>query len=116
MSTAAQQDPSYVDPFRHAGLPEDACITFTHGDLNPCNILVTPPPSDGQQAKDDVRVVAIIDWEYTGWYPDYWEYCKAMFTVHWEDDWVVNGLPQVLDVKEKEERGWWEYINAMGVI
>ncbi|KAF5987228.1 kinase subdomain-containing protein [Fusarium coicis] len=35
---------------------------FTHGDLSPFNILVR-----GDQ------VVGIIDWEFAGWYPLYWE-------------------------------------------
>ncbi|VTT59204.1 unnamed protein product [Fusarium fujikuroi] len=39
---------------------------FTHGDLNPFNILVR-----GDQ------VVGLIDWEFAGWYPYYWEYTSA---------------------------------------
>lgn len=34
---------------------------FTHGDLNPANIIIR-----GDQ------VVGIIDWEFAGWYPHYW--------------------------------------------
>ncbi|KAH9885940.1 protein kinase-like domain-containing protein [Xylariomycetidae sp. FL2044] len=41
---------------------------FTHGDLNPSNIIV----------RGD-RVVAIIDWEFSGWYPHYWEYTSAWY-------------------------------------
>jgi serine/threonine protein kinase len=51
-------------------------ITFTHGDLHPNNILVK-----------DGHVVAVLDWEMSGWYPEYWEYCKALFNVQWESDW-----------------------------
>lgn len=36
---------------------------LTHGDLSPQNVMV----KDGQ-------VVAILDWETFGWYPDFWEY------------------------------------------
>lgn len=36
-------------------------IIFTHGDLRPDNIIVK-----------DGRVAAIIDWEMSGWYPEYW--------------------------------------------
>lgn len=39
---------------------------FTHGDLNPFNILVNGD-----------RVVGILDWEFSGWYPYYWEYTSA---------------------------------------
>jgi len=35
-------------------------ILFTHGDLNPRNILV-----------EEGHVSGIIDWEQSGWYPEY---------------------------------------------
>ncbi|AEO56597.1 hypothetical protein MYCTH_2301694 [Thermothelomyces thermophilus ATCC 42464] len=44
-------------------------IVFTHGDLVPCNILVTKGSNP--------RVAAVIDWAQAGWYPSYWEWCKA---------------------------------------
>ncbi|KAF5007581.1 hypothetical protein FDECE_6089 [Fusarium decemcellulare] len=37
-------------------------IVFTHGDLASRNILVR-----------DGHIVAIVDWEFAGWYPEYWE-------------------------------------------
>ncbi|KJX95254.1 Protein kinase-like domain like protein [Zymoseptoria brevis] len=43
-------------------------IRFTHGDLSAQNILVRGG-----------KVVAIIDWECAGWYPEYWEYTKAHY-------------------------------------
>ncbi|CAG8124425.1 unnamed protein product [Penicillium salamii] len=42
-------------------------IVFTHGDFAPRNILV-----------EGGRVTAILDWEYGGWYPEYWEDIKAL--------------------------------------
>ncbi|KPM41896.1 hypothetical protein AK830_g4648 [Neonectria ditissima] len=57
---------------------------FTHGDLNPANIFVR-----GNQ------VVGIIDWEFSGWYPNYWEYtsawCGNAATTEWQDA-VLNFL------------------------
>lgn len=41
-------------------------ILFSHGDLAFHNIIVK-----------DGHVKAIIDWEYAGWYPEYWDYCKT---------------------------------------
>ncbi|KAI0354171.1 kinase-like protein [Trametes cingulata] len=38
-------------------------ICFTHADIACRNILVR-----------DSRLVGIIDWEFAGWYPEYWEY------------------------------------------
>lgn len=41
-------------------------LVFTHGDLTSLNVLV----------RGD-RIVGIIDWETSGWYPAYWEYTNA---------------------------------------
>lgn len=43
-------------------------IVLTHSDLNMRNILVY-----------NGRLSGIVDWENSGWYPDYWEYTKARF-------------------------------------
>ncbi|ATY60600.1 serine threonine kinase [Cordyceps militaris] len=39
---------------------------FTHGDLNPFNIIVRKG-----------NIEAIIDWEFSGWLPPYWEYTSV---------------------------------------
>ncbi|CAP80413.1 Pc12g07860 [Penicillium rubens Wisconsin 54-1255] len=41
---------------------------FTHADIAPRNIMV-----------DDGKVSAIVDWQFGGWYPEYWEYTKAHY-------------------------------------
>jgi aminoglycoside phosphotransferase (APT) family kinase protein len=52
-------------------------MVFTHADLNPRNILVDqvalPDGSSGW------RVTGIVDWETAGYYPEYWDYTKALF-------------------------------------
>ncbi|KAF2748591.1 phosphotransferase enzyme family protein [Sporormia fimetaria CBS 119925] len=64
---------------------------FSHGDLSPKNIMIRDPPTEcngdtGQDGK--VQEVVIIDWEFAGWYPSYWEYARAMYTCGgWLDDW-----------------------------
>ena len=61
--------PSYVDlAFTEELLPTTCPIVFTHGDLNPRNIIVDPGSK---------RIVGIIDWAWAGWYPEYWE-CGRM--------------------------------------
>ena len=45
------------------GAPRHA-IVFTHGDLNPQNIMIGP----------DGRICAIVDWEAAAWLPEYWEF------------------------------------------
>ncbi|EPQ56483.1 kinase-like protein [Gloeophyllum trabeum ATCC 11539] len=42
-------------------------IVFTHGDLLAHNIMI-----------HDGHISGIIDWEYAGWFPDYWEYTQIL--------------------------------------
>lgn len=60
-------------------LPDSSPIRFTHGDLHPTNILVSPEGTP-------IRIVAIIDWHQSGWLPEYWEFCKAVYSVYY-DEW-----------------------------
>lgn len=57
--------PSLVRRALADALDVNSRIVFTHSDLTPRNIIV----------KGD-RVQALLDWEYSGWYPEYWEYVK----------------------------------------
>jgi len=60
-------------------------IVFTHADLNLRNILVD----------DSGRISGIVDWECAGWYPEYWEYTKAHFTVRHNIRWLADVIDQV---------------------
>jgi len=76
---------------------------FTHGDLNPTNILVRGN-----------RVVGIIDWEHAGWLPYYWEYTSAWQAHYsfpgWEDDILKFLDPHPDDLKmEMTRQIWWGY-------
>ncbi|EWG53934.1 hypothetical protein FVEG_12260 [Fusarium verticillioides 7600] len=55
---------------------KDHDIVLTHGDFDPRNILVQGD-----------KVVAILDWEMSGYYPTYWEYGKALLRPEWESVW-----------------------------
>ncbi|KAF4974269.1 hypothetical protein FZEAL_8805 [Fusarium zealandicum] len=52
-------------------------IVFTHGDLNPRNIMVERVRTSA--GAGGWRLSGIIDWETAGYYPDYWDYTKSMF-------------------------------------
>lgn len=54
-------------------------LVFTHGDLNPGNIIV-----------HDGKIVGIIDWEFAGWYPHYREYTAAWFGNQVRTGWQVD--------------------------
>ncbi|KAF2207313.1 hypothetical protein CERZMDRAFT_115307 [Cercospora zeae-maydis SCOH1-5] len=75
--------------------------TFTHGDLNPANILV----SQG-------RISGIIDWEFAGWYPHYWEYTSARYLDRIIPTWTtildqtLEAFPQEVEMEATRQR-WW---------
>ncbi|OQE04996.1 hypothetical protein PENVUL_c028G09427 [Penicillium vulpinum] len=53
---------------------------FTHADLQPRNIII-----------DEGRLSGIVDWECTGFYPEYWDFTKFFYTVRatWEIQFVI---------------------------
>ncbi|KAK2794550.1 hypothetical protein FQN52_008131 [Onygenales sp. PD_12] len=46
-------------------------VFFAHADLKPGNVLV-----------HGGRLSGFVDWEFAGWYPEYWEYSKACYVVY----------------------------------
>lgn len=61
-------------------------IVFTHGDLNPRNILV-----------EKGKVTGIVDWENAGWFPEYWEYTKAHYSVRSSVRWLADVIDQIFE-------------------
>lgn len=59
-------------------MPEHG-IVFTHNDWAPRNILLR-----------DGHVVAILDWEFSGFYPDYWEFVKSLCWPDWQSGWIKD--------------------------
>ncbi|KAG0635233.1 kinase-like domain-containing protein [Tuber brumale] len=53
-------------------------IVLSHGDFHPGNIMIDP---------ESLEVLAVIDWEFGGWYPEYWEFVKAMEPGPWDEWW-----------------------------
>jgi aminoglycoside phosphotransferase (APT) family kinase protein len=67
----------------------DHRIVFSHGDLSQHNIIVK-----------NNQIAAIIDWEYAGWYPEYWEYVKFFDRYSENRDWQNFAeviFPQIYD-------------------
>jgi hypothetical protein len=71
-------------------LPRWDCSVFTHADIAPRNIMV-----DEQNT-----VTGILDWEWAGWYPDYWEYAQIMRPAFRGDFkvWMDRTAPQRWDI------------------
>lgn len=81
----------------HIELSGDMPIVFTHNDLCPPNILLSPG--------ENTKVVAIIDWNQSGWLPWYWESCKSRqvglvtdsFSDALYDEWQQTYVPAIID-------------------
>jgi hypothetical protein len=74
---------------------------FTHGNLSPGNIML----------KEETGTVVIMNWEFSGWYPSFWEYCSAMLLPQYHHDWpgrvpiILNEHPE----EYQEEYRWMWY-------
>ncbi|KAK2626599.1 hypothetical protein QTJ16_003774 [Diplocarpon rosae] len=77
---------------------------FTHCDLNPSNILI----------RDD-RIVGLIDWEFSGWYPAYWEYTSAWLGNILRSEWqstllsLLDPYTEELEMEKFRSRWWGEW-------
>ncbi|KAJ5562995.1 phosphotransferase enzyme family protein [Penicillium sp. DV-2018c] len=64
--------------------------TLTHGDAQQKNIMVventTRPNDQGGRSFD----VVLVDWENSGWFPEFWEFFCASdrFIFRWDEDWA----------------------------
>ncbi|KAG6304358.1 hypothetical protein E4U45_001662 [Claviceps purpurea] len=77
----------YVELLRGL-LPRSNKIVFTHGDIRPANIMV--------RREDGIwKAAAIIDWENSGFYPEYWDAIKTanLLTLREHFDWYKY-IPQ----------------------
>ena len=97
----------YSDPHRPY-LPDNDTIVLTHGDLHRANIIVsaTTPP----------RIAAIVDWGQAGWCPAYWEYCKALYTASYLEEWRNEWIPRFLTPRDTEFEVLSEYFMAIGAV
>ncbi|KAF5549986.1 kinase-like domain-containing protein [Fusarium mexicanum] len=91
--------PALSDVFHSTGHD----IEFTHSDINMRNVLM-----------HNGRISGIVDWENSGWFPDYWEYTKAHYVTKLNKRWlaVVDRIFEnfgdfKLDLEI--ERRLWEY-------
>lgn len=63
---------------------------LTHNDLGPYNIIVK-----------DNNIAAILDWELSGYYPEYWEYNRTYFHCGYTEDWkqILNNIIEMPSLK-----------------
>lgn len=107
-SSMSAGQPEVLERIREirAALRDDHGIVFTHGDLNPSNILVSIAGGD----PEDARVTGVIDWEMAGWRPAYWEYVKCMHGMGGRADWrefveaIVPAYPEEHHLDDELQR------------
>ncbi|KAH7386888.1 kinase-like domain-containing protein [Phaeosphaeria sp. MPI-PUGE-AT-0046c] len=86
---------------------------FSHADFQRKNVLIrTSTTTTGEEEEhwsvDNLELV-IIDWEFSGWYPSYWEYARAVFACgRWDDDWN-DWIDQILK-PYRNEYAWVEIL------
>ncbi|KAI6796721.1 hypothetical protein KC332_g6414 [Hortaea werneckii] len=80
-------------------LPKILCqcdSTFTHGDFQRKNVMIEKDQEGSRWT------VTLLDWEFAGWYPSYWEYSMAFCALgKWDDDWCLY-LRRVLEAADCE--------------
>jgi hypothetical protein len=73
-------------------LPRSNESVFTHGDLAPRNLIVD----------ENCRITGVLDWESSGWFPDYWEYAQIMkwcdTPEHEWQKWMTKTKPKPWDI------------------
>jgi thiamine kinase-like enzyme len=77
------------DDFNRLVFLQNACTNitrFSHGDLSAHNILV-----NGND------ITGIIDWETSGWYPEYWEYARRKCDCHPFEEFWSNETDRFLE-------------------
>lgn len=92
------------DPYRN-GLPDDAEVVFTHADLHPSNIMVS--------ATSPTKILVLIDWRQSGWYPEYWEFYKAAYTAEVDGEWMNEYIPLFLHEPSCVDT-WDDYARTFG--
>ncbi|OAA57878.1 Protein kinase-like domain protein [Niveomyces insectorum RCEF 264] len=79
-------NPQLAEKYR-TQFPDTHKIVFAHADLSWEHIFVDPRTGD---------VTGIIDWEMAGFWPEWWEYRKALFGGRSRPGWWVGIVNQVL--------------------
>lgn len=91
------------------GLDDNLEIVFTHADLCKVNILVSP--------SDDFKLLAIVDWHQSGWYPKGWEWLKAQAMCDFSNgDWDTEWLKPIISPEDRPDEKYYyayEYIRMI---
>ncbi|KAG2745397.1 hypothetical protein P692DRAFT_20858560 [Suillus brevipes Sb2] len=90
-------------------------IVFSHGDLLPRNMIF---PGGLNHWRSGGERICIIDWEYAGWMPNYWDALKATWT-QWEPEteWLQMMRTVFPDCIEELEIDWqWRSCSGITIM
>lgn len=102
LASMTKEDKVSADHPDLGGLFKDRNIIFTHGDLAQQNIIVSKDAPH--------RLLAIVDWHQSGWYPEDWEFLKARRVAYLRGAWVQQYLPQILPEPDSDYEYSWEWV------
>lgn len=95
------------DPYRSL-LLDTYSICFSHADLHLDNIMISGEPGSRS-------ITAIVDWGMSGWYPEYWEYCKMMLGAGCHAFEEEGRLAEVLNAYDLEYDAFVNYWQCRGI-
>ncbi|KAJ4136536.1 hypothetical protein NW768_004152 [Fusarium equiseti] len=98
----SEENPDYYRQL----VPDNAAIVLTHANLHCSNILVDP--------ESPSTIMTIINWDYSGWWPDYWEFCKTEYGYQPASDWNQYLIEYLEEPDEVTLDGFFNYTGAMG--
>ena len=96
--------PSHVDLLRKLieSTLQGHRTVFTHADLQPKNIMVVRrKDADQDGSTGGMFTIKIIDWEMSGWYPEYYEFCNATVWGSSKPEWL-EAAQNIMTVYPKE--------------
>jgi aminoglycoside phosphotransferase (APT) family kinase protein len=100
----------YIETLRRLSPPLPQKHVLSHNDLRPNNILVEV--ENGQ-----CHVTGIIDWQYSGFYPEYYESTKVMngISPNEDSDWYLF-IPESISPLRNAQKWlldalWWKHVE-----
>ncbi|GJN66354.1 phosphotransferase enzyme family domain-containing protein [Purpureocillium lilacinum] len=83
--------PDWAEKYRKR-LPDAHAVVFSHADLSWENVLVDAESGD---------VTAVLDWEMAGFWPEWWEYRKALYGSR-PQRWWMDVLGKIMEKYDSE--------------
>jgi hypothetical protein len=100
----------YIEALRKLSPPLPPDLVLSHNDLRPENITVV---LEGGQC----RVTGIVDWQYSGFYPTYYESTKVMNSIapNETNDWY-SYIPECISPERYPQKFlldalWWKFVE-----